>query len=381
MQYPNSEMAAVSRSIVPWPQIPLQVARMFIHNSVERCGRLTGTEALRAAGKDRVFTVFNGPVNAAALQRKDRFWSTISDLGYLAPRSITINRGDDLDAAADPVTRLDDTSQRRFCKPVDGQRGLGARLVESPREAIAYLGSALRQHPRFLVQSAHVAAQEWRYIAHRDAAGILAGEPHRWRITYEKVRPFVTGDGRSSVQSLVNRHPGMPERSRHLYFASHAEDDFQAIPAAGQEVALAETANARLGIYLRYPDSQEARYLDAFMTRFLGDLERHMFQPYGYGTLCFDIGIMEPGLLYRPYNHAEASRAIVFYEHQLIFAMNVFLKDRPVSGSLPPWATSPDYWKHDLMPFRLAFYRSMMASGIVLRDLASHRRTLPAYHA
>jgi hypothetical protein len=153
------------------------------------------------------------------------------------------------------------------------------------------------------------------------------------------------------------------------------------IPEVGQEVTIAETANVRLGTYLRYPDSQEARYLDIFMNRFLGDLEQRMFQPYGYGTLCFDIGIMEPGLLHRPYDHAEASRAIVFYEHQLTFGMNVFLKDRPVSGSIPPWATSPDYWKRDLLPFRRDFYRSMLASGIMLRDLASRRRTLQGQHA
>jgi hypothetical protein len=378
VRYPNDELSDISRSVVPWREITPQAARLLTHFSLERYGRLTGTEALRVASKDRVFTVFNGPVNGAALQRKDLFWSTISGLGYLAPRTTIVERGDDLDAALEAVTRLDDASQRRFCKPVDGQRGLGAMLVESPPEAIAFVGRALgRHHPRYLVQKAHVAVQEWRYIAHRDVVGILAGEPHRWGIRYEKVRPVVTGDGRSSVQSLVNGHPGMPERSRRLYFKSHAEEKFKAVPEAGQEVTIAETANVRLGTYVRYPDSRESQYLDTFMTRFLADLERHLFQPYGYGTLCFDLGIMDPDLLHRPYKHAEASRAIVFYEHQLTFGMNVFLKDRPVSGNLPPWGKAPDYWKRDILPFRRDFYRSMLASGIVLGDLASGRRTLP----
>jgi hypothetical protein len=257
---------------------------LFLHNGVERFGSAISSEFVRAGGKDRVFTVFNGPVNASGLQRKDRFGSTISDLGYLAPRSVTVNRGDDLDAALPSIIRLDSTSELRFCKPVGGERGIGAKLVGSPQEVITYLRSAPLRYRRFVVQCAHVAVQEWRYIAHRDAAGILAGEPHQWRITYEKVRPFVTGDGSSSVRSLVERHPEMPERSRQKYFASHAEDDPERILGPGQELVLAETANARLGIYLRFPDSREACYLDTFMTRFLADLEQRMFQPYGYGT-------------------------------------------------------------------------------------------------
>ena len=356
-----------------------QLMRMIIYRFIQLYAPKAGMHRLGAIGKDKIFAVFNGPGCSSDLQRKDHLELAIAKFGYRAPHSVVVNSDDDLRKALHRIALLDESSPLRFCKPVDASQGRGAQLVSSPEAAIAFLQRGLRQYPRYLVQEVCASDQEWRYIVHREAGSILTGRTYSWRIAYKKICPEAVGDGHSTVKDLVERHPDMPRSSRERYFASHQDDDIMRVPAADQHIKLAETANARLGTYIELPEPHEMQYVDTFMSNFIGDLEEPMFEPYGYGTLCFDLGIMRPDILSRPYNHRIAAESIVFYEQQVPFGANFIYVGTPAPDASLAYLTCPGLRKlNGGVRFQIGLYRSMLASGLALRKLRLGHGTLPS---
>lgn len=159
-------------------------------------------------------------------------------------------------AALDRVLRSRGWSLPVVCKPDVGERGTDVRLIRTTSEAAAYL---LRVPGRVLVQPYHPGPFE---------AGIfyvrLPGEP-RGRIfsITDKRQPRVTGDGRSSLRTLV-----WNDRRLRLQSAALSEQlgpDAQRVPAAGERVLLSIAGNHCRGTM--FLDGQSLR-TDALERRF-----------------------------------------------------------------------------------------------------------------
>lgn len=159
------------------------------------------------------------------------------------------------------LTRLADTMRDRgwtfpvILKPDAGQRGVGLKRIRSLEEARAYLAA---QPAGVIAQPYHPGPLEAGVYYYR-----IPGEPtgHIFSIT-DKVFPEVVGDGRSTIEQLVRRHPRLRLQAT-LFFLRHRER-LQDVPAAGEHVPMAVSGNHcqgtlfRDGSHLITPDLERA---------------------------------------------------------------------------------------------------------------------------
>jgi hypothetical protein len=277
-------------------------------------GRIMGATALYRDVERQIFTMANGPAGVD-LASKDTIGALVRGAGYLAPHSVLIQRGDDPRLVAIAIDELDSDQPSRLCKPLASSKGLGIKIVNTPKEAREFVAGQIRP---YLVEELLMPEMDVRYILHRDASQVNAGAPPGWRIAYAKVRPTIIGDGQSSVSELIERETDMPLVAKRKY-ARHHRSELQYIPPQDEVNELIHTGNVSQGAYGRIPPVQELNHLDTFMMRFLHDLEENVNAPFG--TLCFDIGIRDKALLQQTYDHDVMKANIVFYEHQLPFSM------------------------------------------------------------
>jgi hypothetical protein len=123
-------------------------------------------------------------------------------------------------------------------KPDVGQRGVGVRRVHSDAELSTYL----------CAYGGDVVLQPWHPGPFE--AGVFyvrrPSEP-RGRIfsITDKHFPFVVGDGRSSLEQLIRRHPRFGRQAR-VFLGRHAHE-LQAVLADGERRALGEVGNHAQG--------------------------------------------------------------------------------------------------------------------------------------
>jgi membrane protein DedA with SNARE-associated domain len=119
-------------------------------------------------------------------------------------------------------------------KPDASQRGAGVRLVRTLDEAVDYLRA--NEYP-IIAQAYHSGPFEAGIFYYR-MPGELRG--HVFSIT-DKVFPEVVGDGSSSLEQLVWRHPR--HRMQAARFLARFADARNRVPAAGECVRLAMAGN------------------------------------------------------------------------------------------------------------------------------------------
>ena len=255
------------------------------------------------------FKLYNGHDEGWELLDKTRFSSLMEDIGYLAPRTTVVRPGDDPASRMERIAFLAPEQSQRFLKPRFGRQAKGTMVAETILQAHDF--SSRIDRP-YLVQTLETSLEEWRYAVHRDRRQIMAGEPHGWRLAFQKYRPYVTGDGKTPLGELVRDNPRMKRASRiKLHF--HKGMDLDRIPAAGEHVEMAAAGN----IGARLPNETELANLDRFMGRVVKELEGYIGEQLA--TICFDIGMSEYGQLAEPYDHEELRKSVMFYEYQVPF--------------------------------------------------------------
>jgi membrane protein DedA with SNARE-associated domain len=149
-------------------------------------------------------------------------------------------------------------------KPDVGERGVGVRWAQGPDDLAAYLA---REPGPVLVQQSHEGPYECGlfYVRHPDEdRGTL------FSIT-DKRFPVVTGDGRSTLAELIDRHPRYRLQAD-VFLARHEDSD--RVPAGGEAVQLARAGNHcqgtefRDGRHLLTPELEAA--VDAIARRIEG---------------------------------------------------------------------------------------------------------------
>ena len=189
-----------------------------------------------------VFTAANPGLPAAGGFHGESKVEILNGLGpEFVARFAPISRTDSIAARCAAVDRFMAEHDLEFpvvLKPDQGLRGVGVAVVESAPEVEAYLRDA----------EGDVIAQE--YVGGPELGIFYFRRPgeSRGRIfsITEKVRPRVTGDGRSTVERLILADPRAVSLAR-VYFRILAEQ-LDRVPAAGESVQLVEIGSHSGGV-------------------------------------------------------------------------------------------------------------------------------------
>jgi len=127
-------------------------------------------------------------------------------------------------------------------KPDVGQRGVGVKLVRTWEEAAEYLA---RTYGAVLAQPYNDGPFEAGVFYYR----LPHWERGRLLSVTDKVFPEVVGDGRSTLEALIWRHPRIRLQAR--VFLSRHRDASTRIPADGERVRLALAGNHAQGTLFR----------------------------------------------------------------------------------------------------------------------------------
>jgi hypothetical protein len=274
----------------------------------------------------RFYELWNGAVGGALLSRKVAFGDLVRDAGYRAPVGELLPPGLSLEQVREKLLARFPLEQPLFCKPSDGFRGRGASLLPDRASAAAFLRG---QREPYLAQSFEAPIEDWRYILHRDRRH-LRGDPggRTWRIAYKKVRPCVTGDGRSSVATLLENASDIPVPSKKKVSRHLSPGLRRVVPRAGERLDLAGSGNISRGAYGQLPERSELANMDAFMLRFHTDLEAWLHAPVA--TSCLDVGVKSASALRGTFEFDRLRREIVFFEFQLPFGVTGYRRHMPV---------------------------------------------------
>lgn len=283
------------------------------------------------AQKQRLHKLFNGEAGAEVLQDKFLFGNLVRELGYQAPQSVLVSTGAQDAELLSQVDALDTDVPRRFCKPLGGNGGKGVYLAATPEDAVMF---AQNRGQDYLIQTFEEPQQEWRYILHRDNSQLQPDTMPGWRMTYEKIRPKVVGNGSSSVAQLVQADTTIPDYAKNYYFKYQRRihsNSLNDVPASGEQIELCDSGNMDKGAYIRTPEEGESQNLDNFMLRFYQDLEDRIGSPIN--TFAVDIGVKDPSILDGTFDYEKMRDNIVFYEFQLPFNTNGCFDDFPKDES------------------------------------------------
>ncbi|HLD01282.1 MAG TPA: hypothetical protein VJC10_00235 [Patescibacteria group bacterium] len=268
--------------------------------------KLLHRHSKRSAYQENMMSMINGD-EALVLADKVTFHGLVQDMGYAVPKQFVSDPARTAEENRELVEEtFPDPSQQIFCKPVTGGGGRGASII--PAQDIDQF---LSEHPDYILQEKIPVEKEFRYIRQIDHTN-----KRIWRIAYERVKPTVVGDGKSSVWHLIQDAP-MPFRMK--FFASLGNaSSLRDIPGAGELRELSVAANPPKGSYEELPSDQEVANLDKFMERFTRDLEERVGSELP--TLCFDLGVTDKTVLEGAYDFERMKEAIVPFECQMPFS-------------------------------------------------------------
>ena len=137
-------------------------------------------------------------------------------------------------AALESATRDRRWSWPIILKPDVGERGTGVSLVHNPDEA----GNYLQQHSSAVLAQAYHPGPYEAGIFYVRMPGESAGQI--FSIT-DKRFPVATGDGRSSIRTLIWRHPRY--RVQAAVLLDHLANEADRVPAEGEQVKLGFLGN------------------------------------------------------------------------------------------------------------------------------------------
>lgn len=127
-------------------------------------------------------------------------------------------------------------------KPDESQRGHGLKLVRSEKEALAYFRGMTRPA---LLQAFHPGPHEAGVLwARRAESGRLLEDGRVFSVT-RKEFPTVTGDGVSTLEELIWKHPRRRLQAE-VFLKRHA-GQLDRVPGAGEEVRLGIAGNHTQG--------------------------------------------------------------------------------------------------------------------------------------
>ncbi|MGH7243593.1 MAG: carboxylate--amine ligase [Phycisphaerales bacterium] len=191
-----------------------------------------------------VFTAANPCIPLGGLVGESK-WEILSLLPQDAIIPTAVIEPGNIEARCVALARHMTCSQWSFpliLKPDVGERGSGVRLVRSARAAQEYFETHTE---RILAQVYHPGPFEAGVFYVR----LPSNKRGRIFSITDKVQPHVTGDGRSSLETLIWRHPRL--RLQASVFLRRLTDAARRVPRVGEDVLLAVAGNHCQGTMFR----------------------------------------------------------------------------------------------------------------------------------
>ena len=260
--------------------------------------------------EDEMMYLFNGP-HTDKFADKYQFLKLCSELGYRIPRQILITKNESLTERRRIFEKsFTDDGYGFYVKPVGGYAGKGIRVLKTRAEVSSILGEISED---CVIEETINIDKEIRYVLYVDPDG------NKWHMSFEKIRPVVVGNGKSSVGKLILKDKEIPFRRKLILFNKKL-NLLGRILSKGESLQL-----ENIGTYGELPSEIEIDALDKFVPVFISDLERNI--GHKLPILCFDLGITAP--LKKNLTFEELRKIITPFECQMPFSPLAHFKFMP----------------------------------------------------
>ena len=255
---------------------------------------------------DMMCQFINGNKNGN-LHHKYHFVETLRELGYRVPEQHLY----DNKVSSDLSPILDFQSQQGivFCKPLEGSKGVGVSTAPNGETLKEFIGN--KKEP-YIVQEFLPPVKDCRYLYH-------VGPEKIFRACYEKCKPIVIGDGKTTLGGLIEKEASIPASSRKKIRANHKRK-LKRCPAEGEVITLVASGNISQGAYGIILNDEEHEAIDAVILPLIKDLDEK--RGIKMTTYCFDIGLLREVSGATPFTKND----LVFYEFQMPFDMNGYFR-------------------------------------------------------
>ena len=209
-----------------------------------------------------------------------------------------------------------------YCKPVAGTNSSG--MYRKAAGEITDAELLILCEPTVLQEAINIQT-EFRYVWHRDARG------QEWKICFEKKRPSVVGDGKSTLSQLIDA-AHLPIRARLITKMRHEHMLREVVPV-GEHRVLSHTGNPTTGGYEAIPDPRAEKNLGLFMQDVVSQLEEHF--ELKLSVLCLDIGVTDIAALMQD-DVPQLRQKLIVFENQFPFSAFWFFSQqkKPVKSLL-----------------------------------------------
>jgi len=250
--------------------------------------------------------------NSKPIADKYQFIEMVNALGYRAPKQRLIKANEQI---ANVVETLSDFGDTVLIKPRKGAQGGGVRVV-GKKQAEPLIQN---QKDDLIVQELVSTTSEYRYVW-------LNEEERKLRLCFERVLPRVIGDGKSSIQKLLQKSDDIPPVAKAINTYRNRKR-LNTIPSNGDTVTLSHVANIPSGGYEKYPDEKIIPNIDRFFEQFINDLQsKHSLNLL---LLSFDFGVIDSSVLEGEYDFEKMKQNVVFFESQMPFGFEGYTMHIP----------------------------------------------------
>lgn len=246
--------------------------------------------------------LYNGQ-RCGTIHRKYDFIELIRKLGYRGPEQTLYTPGEA--SGLDNAIRLLEKHSTVLCKPKNGQQGIGIFVCSDSEELRVKLENVKED---YIIQEYIPPILDYRYVYHVDPEVT-------YRFCYKKLRPVLYGNGKDSVQKLIEFNNDLPPLSKKKLLKFLSTTELARVPKKDEKVDLVDSGNISKGACGVLVKGEELAALDRVLLPLIEDLQHRC--NLELTTFCFDLG-----LLRKPSCPDDARKEdFIFYEYQIPFGL------------------------------------------------------------
>ena len=254
--------------------------------------------------------------NTEVLADKYKFLQLCASLGYRIPKQILVRAGENEEAGRKEFEKtFTEDGFGFYIKPEGGFVGKGIKIVKTRQDVVDLLPKIAEDT---VIEENINIDKEFRYILYVDPDG------NRWHLVFQKVRPEVTGDGKSSIFELIIKKSEIPWKRKWRLFGRNWKI-LGKVLSKGEIKRLANIGIPEAGMYGRLPNASEMAALDLFGSKLIADLEKSI--GHGLPILCFDLGVLKS--LNEELTLAQIKKIVTPFECQMPFSPYAHFKFIP----------------------------------------------------
>jgi hypothetical protein len=249
----------------------------------------------------KLMYIFNGR-GTQALSDKYHFLEICHKLNFGAPNQILL-MGDESSEERKKLflEKFNEDGFGFYIKPVGGYLGKGIRVLNTRDEVLNVINEIKE---KTVIEDAINIDKEFRYILYKDPDG------NNWHMSFEKIRFYVIGDGKSNIFNLIIKNNFIPWRRKIALFKNKFRLMIRIVPK-NEKVMLENRCS-----YGRLPSNGEISALDKYAPVLINKLEKEI--GHKLPIICFDLGVKKP--LKKDMDFGKLNAIIAPFECQLPFS-------------------------------------------------------------